>query len=185
VSHQKFSSLDLSYNHLKLDNDADGIKVLGSLRNLRKLKIKGIGVDIKELVNVLVSNEIRLHSLHITANSFVGFRSLLPIAQLDSLHHLDISERFMVELDKTKSLNFDSDLLLEILKNLTKLETFKLCDLEWFSFALDPDKLTWGIKSIHLARLIGHHLPHLRHFLAPCLNVTISVVGAVMIILLL
>jgi hypothetical protein len=169
VSHRKFSSLDLSYNHFKLDNDADGIKALGSLLNLRELKIKGVGVDIKELVNVLVSNEIRLHSLHVTANSSTRFRSLLPIAQLASLHHLDISERFEVEI-KRKS--FESELLIEILKNLTKLETFKLCDQKWLSLVMN-DELRWSIKSTHLARLIGHYLPHLRLFVAPCLNVTI------------
>ena len=68
ASHQKFSSLDLSYNHL--DNN-DGIKALGNLHDLRELKIKGSRVDIKELVNVLVSNKIRLHSLHITRKNSV------------------------------------------------------------------------------------------------------------------
>ena len=168
VSHQTFSSLDLSYNHLKLDNDGDGIKALGSLLNLRELKLKGSRVNTKELVNVLVSNKIRLHSLHITVNSSTGFRSLLPIAQLDSLRHLDVSEWFEVEI-KRKS--FESDLLIEVLKTLTKLEIFKLCDQKWLSLVMN-DELRWSMKSIHLARLIGHYLPHLRLFLAPCLNVT-------------
>ena len=169
VSHVTFSSLDLSYNHLKLDNDGDGIKALGSLLNLHELKIEGSGVNTKELVNVLVSNEIRLHSLHITANSSTGFRSLLPIAQLHSLHHLDVSERFEVEIERK---SFESDLLVKMLNNLTKLEIFKLCDQKW-SLVMN-DKLRWSIKSIHLARLFGQYLPHLRSFLAPYLNVAID-----------
>ena len=166
ISHREFSSLDLSYNHL---DNSDGIKALGSLHSLHELKIKGSRVDIKELVTVLVSNKIRLHSLHITGKNSIGLRSLLPIAHLDNLHHLDISERLGVEIEKP----LESDLLIEILKNLTKLESFKLCDKKWLSLIMN-DSLGWSIKSIHLARLISHHLPHLRLFQAPCLHVTID-----------
>ena len=172
VSHRTFFSLDLSYNHLKLDNDGGGIKALGSLLNLRELKIKGSRVDAQEVVNVLVSNKIRLHSLHITVSSSTGFRSLLPIAQLHSLRHLDISESFDSEVE-IKRKSFESDLLVEILKNLTKLEIFKLCGQKWLSLVM-TDELRWSMKSIHLARLFGHYLPHLRLFRAPCLNVTID-----------
>ena len=149
-----------SFNHL---DNSDGIIALGSLDNLHELKIKGSRVDIKEFVNVLVSNKIRLHSLHITGKNSVGLRSLLPIAQLDNLHHLDMSEWLGVEIEKP----FEIDVLVEILKNLTKLECFKLCDKYWLSLIVN-DRLRWSIKSVHLARLIGHHLPHLRLFQAPC-----------------
>lgn len=165
VSHREFSSLDLSYNHL---HNNDGIKALGSLHRLRELKIKDSGVNIKELVNVLVSSKIRLHSLHITGKNSIGLRSLLPIAQLDNLRHLDVSERLGVEIEKP----LESDLLIEILKNLTKLESFKLCDQKWLSLIMN-DRLGWSIKSVPLARLISH-LPHLQLFQAPCLHVTID-----------
>ena len=170
ASHQFFFSLDLSNNHL---NNSDGIKALGSLHNLRELKIKGSGVNIKEIVDVLVSSKIRLHSLHITINNSIGFRSLLPITQLDNLHHLDLleSERFVFKK------RLESDLFVEIRKNLTKLETFKLCDLAMF---INNSWVGWDIKSIQLARLITHHLPHLRVFEASCLHITIDMLQSLL-----
>ena len=126
-------------------------------------------VDIKVLINVLVSSNISLHSLHVTENPSIGLRSLLSISQLNNLRHLDISEKFEREVERS----FESGLLIEILKNLTKLETLKLCDQKWTTLILN-DELKWSIKSVQLARLISHHLPHLRLFHAPCLHVTMD-----------
>ena len=107
---------------------------------------------------IKVSNTIKRSSWHSVGQQHfvVGFRSLLPIAQLVDLCHLEIAEEFEGEIVKL----VESDLLIEILKNLTKLETFKLCD--------KGESIEWSIKSVDLARLISHHLPHLWLFHAPC-----------------
>ena len=143
-------SLDLSYNPI---SDNNGIKALGELRNLRELKLTASEVNIKELVDLLLSNNITLDSLSISWNKSIGISSLQPLAQLIDLHHLDI---FEAEI-KTPH---DTNMLVEILKKLNKLESFKLCNHITV-------RSRW---TIDLARVISHHLPHLRTFHAPCLE---------------
>ena len=150
-SQRNFFSLDLSNNPI---SDSDGIKALGELRNLRELKLTASEVNIKELVNLLLSNNITLDSLSISWNRSIGMSSLQPLAQLTDLHHLDISEAEI----KT---SHDTNMLVEILKKLNKLESFKLCNHITV-------RSRW---TIDLARVISHHLPHLRTFHAPCLEI--------------
>ena len=123
TSHRNFSSIDLSYN---LISDSDNIKELGKLRNLRELKLKGSGVDVKELVNVLLSNNITLESLSISVNKTTGIRSLQPLDQLSDLRHLDISEDEWQQEVEIKHPH-ETSMLVEMLKHLNKLESFKLC----------------------------------------------------------
>ena len=82
-SHKHLFSLDLSHNPI---GDRDNIKVLGKLKHLHELKLKFCRVDIKELVKVLLTNNITLNSLSIT-----GY-NLQPLAKLTELRHLDISK---------------------------------------------------------------------------------------------
>ena len=158
---QNFSSLDLSYNPM---NDSGCIKALGNLRNLRQLNLKGSGVDIEELVNVLLLNNITLQSLTTTGNDrHIGIKSLLPLAQLTDLHHLDISEGLEFKANMTITLDnrapLESNLLAAMLKNLTKLESIRLCDQSTV-------KPHWNTD---LTRVISYH-PRLRLVNAVCLN---------------
>jgi hypothetical protein len=107
-------------------------------------------------VNVLLSNNITLNSLSITGNN------LQPLAKLTDLQHLDVEKydrwNFASKVDSRKP--YDPNMLMVMLKNLTKLESFKLC-------GHDDRSIHW---SMDFARVISHHLPHLRLFHALCLR---------------
>ena len=140
-SHRNFFSLDLSGNPI---NDSNGIKALGNLKTLRELNLRFTETSIEEVVNVLLSNNITLHTLKITGNTFNGIENLVPLGQLTDLQHLDIRGVKIAP-------HAGSDTLAVMLKNLTKLESLKLCEQH-------DNKIYW---SIELANVISHHLPKL------------------------
>ena len=150
--HRNFFSLDLSHNPI---SDRDNIEALGKLKHLHELKLKFCRVNVKELVDVVLSNNITLNSLSTTRNN------LQPLAKLTDLQHLDVSKDThwyaAFEVDSRKQ--YDPNMLVVMLKNLTKLESLKLCDHTDMSIHWSTD----------FARAISHHLPYLRLFHALCL----------------
>ena len=133
-SHSKFYSLDLSGNPIK---ESEGLETLKKLNTLRVLNLTNCDIgdmEIEKLANVLASNK-NLCFLNLSGNPFIGSETgLAPLANLTSLHQLDITgwSNSSQVIDgylhyEIQAIKKRDETLSNVLKHLTQLRLLNLC----------------------------------------------------------